>query len=203
MRRVIQLLSLLAVMAITTAASAQDRDKFAVVASTQEPIGIVWHVTDKIAVRPAIDFAHGSSSTEGDPYVLAGVTLPARDPSFTTFGLQLSGLLYLARWDDLRAYVAPGYGHTWVSQDQYSFTESSNHQVEGLLGLQYSLGSRFAVFGEFGLSYARVTRETTIDFPFVDVLPVTPGLVYTSSSIKTTMSATGTRSRFGVAFYLK
>lgn len=199
MNRLRVLLGTLALVAAPSVASAQDPGSLGLTASTSGSVGIVWHLTDRVAVRPAIDFAHISTSGDGI-YTLSGVQ-DDNSHSSNLFGIKISALLYLGRWENLRAYVAPGYGRTFESRTvTYTDSETSNYEVEGLFGLQYALGTRFAVFGETGVDYQHLSTETSIALDPI-LLPSVSTPASLLPVLKIESNAIGSKTRFGINFY--
>jgi hypothetical protein len=131
-----------------TPARAQDKGDVGLTISTPAAIGVIWHATPRLAIRPEVSFAF--TETDGD-----GTSSDVSSSSIT-FGA--SALFYTARWDDLRLYVSPRYTYSHASTDLQSGALSidstlSSWGLSGSIGAQYSLGSRFAVFAEAGLLY--------------------------------------------------
>ena len=132
-------------------------------------VGLIFQLTDTIALRPELSFS-GSSA---DASLTTPVQSSTKDEG-STIGVGLSALFYAARWDSLRAYISPRWSFSRASstittsipvivrlppQNSVSSTNTSTtNSVAGSLGAEYSLGRRFAVFGETGFGY---TRQTT------------------------------------------
>ena len=93
----------------TTTAWAQDKGDTGLTISAPSAIGLIWHASDRLAIRP--DFSFGFTETDGEG------TLP--DISSKSFTLGVSALLYTHRWDELRLYVSPRftYSHATTSID--------------------------------------------------------------------------------------
>ncbi len=145
-------------------------------------IGLVYHISDKIAVRPDFAFSHSSGETD--------IQIGTLTSDSSSFSVGVSALFYLREWDKLRTYVTPRYGFTRSSSDTDSValgssvhTSTTTHAFGGLFGAQYSLHRHFSVFGEVG---ANVTHGTG-----------------TSNSSSTTSTSTSITSRTGagVIFY--
>jgi hypothetical protein len=149
-RRTASLLVFSLILLGPAAASAQERGQ-AGLAMGYPAVGLMWHVTDDIALRPDVAVSKGSTtSTSG----------------FSTdswsVGVGLSALFYVARWDSLRAYVSPHVAYTKSKSSTETGspilpsieTTGSSYGVAGSFGTQYSLSRRFSVFGEVGLSYS-------------------------------------------------
>ena len=117
-------------------------------------VGVLWHVTERIAVRPELAFARTWNDRDGSTSV---------ESSSWTLGVGVSALFYLTRADNLRTYVSPRYAYSrsssTASSDIFvpleSRLRSASSSIFGSFGAQYALGRRFGVFGEVGLGYSR------------------------------------------------
>ena len=165
-------------------------------------VGVVWHVTDAVALRPELSFSHGATEATSD---LSPFTLTSNTDS-TVVGVGVSGLLYTAKWEALRSYVSPRFAYTRSSGSTTSTeavpvipgipgtpalppnpvlsTTISSYVISGSFGAEYSLARRFALFGEVGYGYTRTSSSSS-----------------NSASLKETANATGTRTGVGVIFY--
>jgi hypothetical protein len=146
-------------------------------------VGVVWHVSDSVAVRPEIAFSTSSTDTDFGA-------------DTTTVSGGASGLFYVATWDRVRAYVSPRFSYARSTSDSTGTigiaSKNSTYTVVGSFGAQYTPHKRFAVFGETGLGYSRSKASTTtLVVPIV--LPATTS----------TLTSFGTRSGVGVIFYFK
>lgn len=163
-------------------ASAQDK-KVGLTMGYPSAFGVLWHVTDKVALRPELSVAGGSSETN-----LSGFS---SNSDTNTIATGISALFYLNTADKLRTYVSPRftYSHASTQQDLSSITNSSatttsnNTSGQGAFGAQYYVSNRFAVFGELGAGFGRTESKSSL----------TP--------TKNTGWAWGTRSAVGIVFY--
>jgi hypothetical protein len=182
-RRFVSLISGLLLSACGTAA-AQEPGKAGVTMAFPGSIGIMWHATDKVAIRPDVSFTH--STVDG-----------TTSSSGWTIGTNVTALFYLRKYENVRVYVGPRFSYTRTSstvsvssptQNVFSdvTTTASTTGGAGLFGAQYWPSARFSVFGEAGLAFSH--RSTN---------PIA-GLT-SSTSFKS--NAWGTTSGVGVAFY--
>lgn len=203
------LLALSLVLFVHAPALAQDAGQIGVTLGYPSAIGIVWHVTDSVAVRPDISFSTGSTES---PAIRSGISfldsaVASGESSSTTVTTGLSGLVYLGKWDKLRAYVSPryAYGHL-TSNSGTTFAvdnKNSTHTLTGSFGAQYQLHRRFAVFGETGVGYTR-SSTTFTSLILLPVLPLGPNVPAPVSQSQEIVSRSwGTRSGVGVIFYFK
>jgi len=170
-------------------------------------VGIVWHVSNGVAVRPELSFSHGSGDTVDG---LSPLTFTSTTDS-TAVGVGVSALLYTAKWEALRADVSPRIAYTRSTASTTSTevipvvvipvlagvpviptlppnptvsTTISSYLIAGSFGAEYALARRFALFGEVGYGYIRTSNSSS-----------------SSASLKETANATGTRTGVGVIFY--
>lgn len=147
------LLCVLTFIAVPAVGSAQEVGRVGITMGYPESIGVMWHVTDKMAIRPEFSFAHATSTT-----TLPG--LPATSSSSTGVAIGASALFYMNERDHLRPYFAPRW--TYGYSDSDIGTTTTTNTVSGLFGAQYALGSHFAVFGETGLSYGHSSVKSDV-----------------------------------------
>jgi hypothetical protein len=150
-------------------------------ASSTPSLQLVYHATDRLAIRPEVSFVH---STIGQDDALAGRTVPGdlteirapRDFTETRVGGSVGVLWYLQPLEEtlpviapVRMYLGASLGYTNLSADvpvvevdfqngiQYHYTvvHASTGQVavQGLLGFQYAFSSRFNAIGEVAVEY--------------------------------------------------
>jgi len=199
-----------AVLFVDSSALAQDAGQIGITMGYPSAVGIIWHVTDRVAVRPSIAFTTGSTDSSSSSLFpdlsFLGDTSLSDETSSTTVTAGVSGLFYFGQWDKLRAYVSPGYaygrafsnaGSTLLSDDGHSF-----YQVTGSFGAHYQFHHRFAVFGEtgFGYNHSHTTFSTTL------VVPTLPGLNVPAPVARTAEINShnwATRTGAGVIFYFK
>ena len=150
----------MALVLLTAAAPAraQDRRPFGVTIAFPGPIGVVWQPVERVAVRATVSFASNGVEEIGDG-----------DSDGFSLGTSVSGLFYLQLSGPFRIYLSPRYSYSRSSSTSSIevpslsppvtittvtvSTESKNrsHGGAGLVGVEYRLGERFAVFGEAGL----------------------------------------------------
>lgn len=185
--RTVRLLAIASALTLGTSvlAGAQDHGRAGVTIGYPGDVGVLWHASDSIAIRPVFTFNHSSSESGGGSRV---------DGWGTGFGL--SALFYLKKIDNVRTYVSPQftYAHnsststppsgvpTAVSVDASGSSTGGN----GAFGVQYTPSPHFAVYGELGVAFAH--QKTTF----------TPS-VSTGTSNKST--AWGSFAGVGIVFY--
>jgi hypothetical protein len=160
-RVVLSFLALGAFCASSVPASAQERGNVGLVMAMPTDVGVIWHVTDKVAVRPEINFSFGSSETE-----VLGLTT---ERTGRAYSFETSVLFYVGTIDVLRTYVAPRVAWEWSSSsndDIDAESSSDGMEVSMSYGAEYAPVPRFSVFGEIGLEYARWTSGTEPGSPF-------------------------------------
>ena len=165
------------------AADAQDAGKVGVTMGYPASIGILWHVSDKVAIRPELSIAGGSSEGSGGSF-------SAESDNFT-FGTGVSVNFYLHTYDKLKTYFSPRFTYSRSTTENSSSgvttssfeTTSTNTGGSGSFGAQYELSDKFSLYGELGVVFA-YTKATNSNGPS-----------------KTTGNAWSTRSGAGVVFY--
>jgi opacity protein-like surface antigen len=139
---------------IPTSAAAQDQRTVGVTMGYPASIGVLWHVSPRVAIRPEFSFATTSSE-----FTSALGTVTASDVS--AVGVGASGIFYLTDQNKLRTYVSPRftYARTTSKTEANGISAGSegsgkSYSAGASFGAQYGLGDRFSVFGEVGLGYA-------------------------------------------------
>jgi len=169
-------------------AAAQDEPTVGLTMGYPASVGVLWHVTDRVALRPDVTWNRNTTeSTLATGVGSSQTTLDGR-----SLGLGLSVLLTVGEWEDVRAYVSPRFDYArTTSTIALALTASeSDASVYGAglaFGVQYTPARRFGVYGEAGLGYTRSTNEVS-----------TSGL---SIAPTTTSTGLGLRSGAGVVFY--
>lgn len=188
------LVYLVVVLAVSAArgAAAQDAGAVGVVMGYPGALGVVWHVTDGIALRPDVSLTRSTSETTSTGLGGTLTTVSTGEGWNTAVGL--SALVTLKTVDRLRLYVAPRLAWSYSNSENGSgaagtgiaFTTTTKGLIgSGSFGTQYQLHDRFAIFGELGLQYSGL--DSTSDFPGSR-----------SSGDSTTI---GLRSAVGATFY--
>src|SRR5581483_1699657 len=163
----------------TAAAAAQDAGQVGLTMGYPASIGVIWHVSDRVAVRPEISLQQIASMS-------TSVTTVTNTTQTTTdqwaVGVGASALFYVHRWDALRTYVSPRFVYTRnastnvgsltaaatssaiivfpnTSPQTTEFTQQS-YFVSGSFGAQYAVGAHFGVFGEVGFGYSHNTTAS-------------------------------------------
>ena len=141
-------------------AAAQDGGKAGVTIAYPSSIGLIWHVTDTVAIRPAFSFAHSDSDS----------TISTNDNHSNSFGVDLGVLFYLKKYDNVRTYVSPRFSYSRTSSTstpssaqgplpEITITGTSTGGA-GVFGAQYSPSRRFSVFGEVGIAFSQRNTNT-------------------------------------------
>lgn len=198
MSRVIRIwLAAMVLSGAASAAAAQTRT-VGLVVGYPAAAGVIWHVTDGIAIRP--DVAFSRQRTETTSTVSLGFPGGTQSVTTTSTGwtssVGASALFYLGAPDALRFYVSPRFAYVWSRSDSESEPESlvpigayeqksDGYLVAGSVGAQYAPHDRFRLFGELGLSYTRQDGWSG----------------YSITRSDTTTSSFGLRSGVGVVVY--
>lgn len=165
-----------AVLTCPASVLAQEKGQIGITMGYPESIGLMWHLTDDVAVRPEFSFRHGTTGL-GD------------DDSTTGVGVGVSGIIYISKRDALRTYVSPRFTYTRVTSEidtslslvdvtrtlpslgltvPSSVTSTSTSKsFRASFGAQYALHERFSIFGEVGVSYTRADFSSGFDDQFL------------------------------------
>jgi hypothetical protein len=164
---------------VPAVASAQEDGKVGVTMAFPASVGLIWHASEKIAVRPDFSFAHSSADTS------------AGETSSNSVGLGVSVLFYTKKWDKAAAYVAPRFQWSHATGESRpdigdfdSDSSADAYTYTGSAGVQGWIGDRVSVFGEAGLSFTTTTSDSNSPF---------------SSEVKT--KSLSLRSGVGVVLY--
>jgi hypothetical protein len=200
---------LLSVVVVPRVTRAQDAPRLGLTMGYPTAVGVIWNITDRVAVRPEMTIGGGSTDSSGRDVI--GGTQTALTTDTFSIGVGLSGLFYIKRWDALRAYVTPrfAYAHSSNSSGSPSTIIASSSEgmsrtytTSGSFGAEYAIGRRFGVFGEIGLAYASSTTSSTTTvvstLTFVGI-PLPPTISTSSSEVH--LKSWGVRSAVGVNVY--
>jgi hypothetical protein len=199
-------------LCLLTAAPAHGQEKGQVGITMGYPtaVGIVWHLADRVALRPDVTFAHGtdeltittSLTFNGQP-----VTSQRRmSTSHTSIGSSMSGLLYLSKRDALSTFVSPRYRYSRTTTSTpvpvsvgapVSDATSRLHGVSGSFGVQYAAARRFSVVGEVGVEY--VTGRTSQQPTAIG----TPPFTVSTTGFASSNHNVALRSSVGVVWYFR
>lgn len=146
-----------AVLLVPTLALAQENGDTGIVMGYPASFGIIWHGSDKVAIRPEISFSHNTSDSESGSSQTEG--------SSTTTNVGASVLFYLQKWDRVQTYVAPRYAYTRTDTESESTglgsgrseSKANTHTFAGHFGVQYAPHQRFSIFGEVGAGVAHTS----------------------------------------------
>ena len=183
------LVTTLAILLVPVGAAAQESGDIGVAMGYPANIGVIYHASDRIAIRPEMNFSWQSTEDLDDR--------SNREDTRTSFGFGLSGLFYTSKNDNLRTYLSPRFTYTRSRADiafsdtQTAETDADSYQLSASFGAQYSLGTKFAVFGEAGVAYSwlEATSFSGLSLPNVGNRDNDEGRAF------------GTRTAVGVVFY--
>ena len=169
-RRSVALCSALLVC-VPAFAGAQDTGKIGITMGYPGSVGLLWHATESVAIRPAITFT--SASFDG----ISG--------DFSSFGLDLGALFYVKKYDNVRTYLSPRFSYTHTSNSTSTANDLTSNTTGGVgaFGTQFAPSPHFSVYGEVGIGISRRTSETN----------------FVGASLKGT--TWGTMAGVGIVFY--
>jgi len=176
MRKWRSVLGLLFVLTASGTAAAQEHGAVGLTMAFPAAIGVIFHATDKVAVRPEFTFNHNSTE------------LTTLDATSWSVGTGVSALFYLRTQDRVQTYVSPRFSYTHSESNAAGTTaipgsSSNGTGFSGSFGAQYSPSAKFSVFGEVGVGYTRSTTKSDL----------------TGSDLMT--SSWGTRAGVGIIVY--
>jgi hypothetical protein len=187
MRPLVAIVVLLSAAAVRPAA-AQPARTVGVTMGYPAGIGVLWHVSDRIALRPDVVVTRGTTSTTTRS--IGGATTGAQTDWTASGGL--SALVTMRDIDRLRLYVVPrvAYVRAESSTDDTTGLGAFGSSTDGVLasgalGAQYGLGDRVAVYGEAGVQYLRQEFESA----------------FGTSTSRATLTQVGLRSAIGLVVY--
>jgi hypothetical protein len=130
-------------------------------------VGLRYHITDMIAVAPSVGF-YTASGTDNRNDTLPGA-IKTRETSVTAWGIGLEIPIYLAKFNVLDFYVAPGVGFTPTStttkDTRVNGTTTESNETKSYLsifaaiGLQIPINDQLHAFGKTTLGYASGTTN--------------------------------------------
>jgi hypothetical protein len=159
------------------AAAAQERGQVGVTMGFPASVGFIWHATDRVALRPEIDFAFGSSKSDINDNITT-------ESDSRAFSIGASLLWYLTpAAEHVHPYISPRvvFFKSTSERDDLPDADSDGLDLSASFGVQYAPVPHFSVFGEVGIVY------TNAEGSFGD-----------SQSSST---AFGTRTAVGVIYY--
>jgi opacity protein-like surface antigen len=144
-------------------AVAQDQGDVGMTIGHPGSVGVLWHVSDRVAVRPEFQFSYISSeSTVGE----LGLASSSHGWNFAP---GVSALFFLQRFNNLRTYFSPRFTFSrstssFESDASGSTATSTNKSYSGTasFGTQYSFSDRFSLFAEIGLGATRTTGSSAL-----------------------------------------
>lgn len=130
-------------------AAAQERGQVGVTMGFPASVGFIWHATDRVALRPEIDFAFGSSENEINDVVTV-------DSDNRGYSIGASVLWYLTpAAENVHPYVSPRlmFFKSTSERDDLPDADSDGLDLSASFGVQYAPVPRFSVFGEVGVAF--------------------------------------------------
>jgi hypothetical protein len=186
----------LMLLTMAGAAGAQEKGQVGLVIGYPASAGIVWHLSERLAVRPDVTFSRSTNEqTNVSLTPFASTSGASGDNWQVTAGL--SALFYVHRRDALRMYVSPRFAYSRSTSTSTNTNalplggtttfESAiaQYSAAGSFGVQYSLGRTFSLFGEIGAAYTDVESSSTLSV----------------TRIEGTTRTISTRSGVGVVLY--
>ena len=166
-RRVLVMTALIWLGAGVDMALAQEPDHVGITMGFPTSVGVLCPLGAHFAIRPEFSWAHTSDVTTETGFIggLPGASSTSSDATHLTGGVSV--LVYVRRWDALRAYVSPRFTYSketeTINPSVLPSTSPTLHgySVSGSFGAQYSLVRHFGVFGEIGLEFTSAGNTLT------------------------------------------
>lgn len=172
-------------LALPAVASAQERGQVGATMGFPPSLGLMWHVSDRLAIRPEIGFSRSTTELESSLFID-----PDTESSAQSVSTGVSAIWYVrAAENNVRPYLSPRltYIKNTSENPDGDGPETTGWSMSGSFGVQYTPVRAFAVFGELGLN--RSSSESA--FSAGVITGTTKGTSW------------GTRSVVGVIFYFK
>jgi hypothetical protein len=169
--RIIAAGTVMAVMLAGGPAAAKAAGDIGITMGYPAAIGVVWHITDAVAIRPDVSMTWTSSES------VTTTVLPPGAPPVTSTSMVdawntavgISALFYLQTADRFRVYLVPRAAYLRSTQDLQSGglttaidTTSNGYLLSGSVGAQVAAHDRFSIFGELGVQYS--TQRSEVSF---------------------------------------
>ena len=153
------LLFSLLLLAVPSRVIAQEAGQAGLTMGYPASVGLLFHVSDRVAVRPELSVARNTGSSSG---------FVETESSGWGLGVGASALFYFASRDNVRPYFSPRFTYTRTSNSSSSDllpaatsrSRTTGYGVAGSFGAQYTPNQRFAAFGEVGFGYTHGTSKS-------------------------------------------
>jgi len=187
-------------------ARAQDVPRVGITMGYPAAVGVIWNAASRLALRPEVTLQGTSIDSSIGPFLASGTGSGSTDDEFQ-FGVGLSALIYVGRWDALRTYVSPRFSYSHASASGTSGSTSidstsKSYFTSGSFGAEYAFARHFGVFGEIGVGYMSTTTTLSSTTTIVLVIPLPPVPVPPLTTRSENHAKNwSTRSGVGVIFY--
>jgi hypothetical protein len=176
-------------------ATAQEAGDVGLTMGYPAAVGVIWHITDNIALRPDATISTSSTESTSTSSGFGGGATLVNTTTSTSWNTSvgLSALFYVKTLDRVRLYVAPRAAYLRTSidiDDDQSFggvfdNDSDGFIAAGAFGAQFGAHERFAIFGEVGAQYTSQSSTSAVS----------------TSRSKSEVRTAGLRSAVGVTLY--
>ena len=188
--------------ALAAPAAAQDKP-FGITFGYPAAIGAVWQVRERVALRSEFTVGHSNEVDEEISLTSSG----------WRFGVTAGAVLSIIRDKPRHLYAVPYYEFRKrdvtlsqlmnyedpsgrMAQTTIEVTPQVNeHTVAGLIGIEFNLTDRSAVFAEAGPGYRKTIRRTP---PLPELPPVHSPLSFSDDNLNSTDSGVRVVARVGV-----
>lgn len=135
-------------MMISTPAEAQDAGRIGVTLAVPTALGVIWHATDRWAIRPELNFSTSHSSSSQSQLAFNG----------HSWEVAVNAPYYLSSTDNVHTYLSPRIGYSRSTSEvvitpPIPSSTLTELELAGSFGAQYAPVRRFNIFGETGISF--------------------------------------------------
>jgi len=220
---------LVAVLYAVGPAAAQEKGRIGVDAAFNGTgvVGVTWHASDHLALRPSLSYSHTSSSggssigSTDSPEA----SLTTTDDTRSSLAGGLSLLYYLRSAESLSPYLGVAYERTHGSHAStqtgpprfilaiatpvmptetiHADDRSNGNVFRAFVGAQHAMSKLFALFGEVGASYSQTDLRTTTSSTYHSSLPRFPDNTQTATQHTNPKQFATFSAQVGAVFYLK
>jgi hypothetical protein len=153
-------------------ALAQQPDPVGITMGFPTSVGVLWPLGAHFAIRPELSLSQATDSSTLAVSIGGPSFMESTSSDVTHLAVGVSALVYVRRWDALRAYISPRFAYSRTTSNDNSTPPLGlaaltmhEYSVAGSFGAQYSPVRHFGIFGEIGLQYSssRTTSTVTVE----------------------------------------
>jgi hypothetical protein len=111
-------------------------------------LGVIWHPSERVAIRPEVSYS---------------ATTSAGGLQQNSWTVAVNAPFYLSNHENVRAYISPRVGYSRTTNQTpgpITIPSTTNWTGAGSFGVQYSPTPRISLYGENGISYSSITTSS-------------------------------------------